>query len=160
MCLAFLSQRSRRFSTEQRRQPNNLASRARRRVQGMPEPDADLGRQRAVVDAFAASRDGNFDALLEILDPEVVLRIDGGVLRKGSSLILRGADAVTADTATYSRLYPFVRSALVNGAEGAVVVRCEKVVAVMAFTVTDGTIRRIDALVDPDRLSMLFARLR
>ena len=72
-----------------------LASRARRRVHGSPEPDPDLARQREVVDAFfAASRDGDFDALVAVLDPDVELRIDGGVLREEASLVLRGAQAV------------------------------------------------------------------
>ena len=133
-----------------------LASRARRRVRGMPEPDADLERQRAVVDAFfAASRDGDFEALLAVLDPEVELRIDGGVLRRESSLVLRGADAVAAHTATYSKWYPFVRPALVNGAAGAVVATDSSVLSVMAFTVTGGKIVHIDVLMDPDRLGRL-----
>ncbi len=90
-----------------------LASRARRRLRNSPEPDRDLARQRRVVDAFfAASRDGDFDALLEVLDPDVELRIDGGVLRAEVSLVLRGADAVATHTATYSKFYPFVRPAL------------------------------------------------
>src|SRR2546423_8379711 len=99
-----------------------LASRARRRVQGAPEPDPDLARQRQIVDAFfAASRDGDFDALVALLDPDVELRIDGGVLREEASLVLRGAPAVAGHTATYSKLYPFLRPALVNGAAGAAV---------------------------------------
>jgi RNA polymerase sigma-70 factor (ECF subfamily) len=99
-----------------------LASRARRRVQGCPEPDGDLARQREVVDAFfAASRDGDFDALVAILDPDVEPRIDGGTPREEASLTLRGAEAVAAHTATYSKLCPFVTPALVNGAAGAVV---------------------------------------
>ena len=74
-----------------------LASRARRRLRNSPEPDRDLAQQRRVVDAFfAASRDGDFDALLEVLDPDVELRIDGGILRAEASLVLRGADAVAA----------------------------------------------------------------
>ncbi len=133
-----------------------LASRARRRLRNAPEPDQDLGRQRRVVDAFfAASRDGDFDALLEVLDPEVELRIDGGVLRADASLALRGADAVAAHTATYSRLYPFVRPALVNGAAGAVVAPHGRAFSVMAFTVTNGRIVQIDALLDPERLERL-----
>lgn len=96
-----------------------LASRARRRVHGSPKPDHDLARQRAVVDAFfAASRDGDFGALVAVLDPGVELRIDGGALREEASLRLRGAEAVAARSATYSRLYPVVRPALVNGAAG------------------------------------------
>jgi RNA polymerase sigma-70 factor, ECF subfamily len=132
-----------------------LASRARRRVRGIPEPDADLGRQRTVVDAFfAASRDGNFDALLSVLDPEVELRIDGGALRKASSVVLRGANAVAAHTATYSKWYPFARPALVSGAAGVVVAAGSRVLSVMAFTVTGGKIARIDVLMDPDRLAV------
>jgi RNA polymerase sigma factor (sigma-70 family) len=135
-----------------------LASRARRRVRGTPEPDADLERQRAVVDAFfAASRDGNFGALLEILDPEVELRIDGGVLLRESSRVLRGADTVAAHTGTYSKWYPFVRPALVNGAAGAIVTTGRSVLAVMAFTVTNAKVVHIDVLMDPDRLDRLSA---
>ena len=133
-----------------------LASRARRSVRDSPEPDRDLARQRRVVDAFfAASRDGDFDALLEVLDPDVELRIDGGVLRAEASLVRRGADAVAAHTTTYSKLYPFVRPALVNGAAGAVVAPHGRVLSVMAFTVTNGRIARIDALLDPERLAQL-----
>ncbi|HWF55916.1 MAG TPA: sigma-70 family RNA polymerase sigma factor [Solirubrobacteraceae bacterium] len=133
-----------------------LASRARRRVQGAPGPDPDLVRQREVVDAFfAASRDGDFDALLAVLDPEVELRIDGGVFREDASLVLRGAKAVAGHSATYSKLYPFVRSALVNGAAGAVVAPRGRLFSVMGFTVTNAKITRIDALLDPDRLAKL-----
>jgi RNA polymerase sigma factor (sigma-70 family) len=133
-----------------------LASRARRRVRNSPEPDRDLERQRRVVDAFfAAARDGDFDALLRVLDPEIELRIDGGVLRADTSLALHGAVAVAAHTATYSSLYPFVRPALVNGAAGAVVAPRGRLFSVMAFTVADGRIVRIDALADPERLTQL-----
>jgi RNA polymerase sigma factor (sigma-70 family) len=133
-----------------------LASRARRQVRGAPEPDRDLGRQRPIVDAFfAASRDGDFDALLAVLDPEVELRIDGGVLRQDASVVLRGADAVAGHTSTYAGLYPFVRPALVNGAAGAVVAPHGRLFSVMAFTVTGGKITRIDALLDPERLAQL-----
>jgi RNA polymerase sigma factor (sigma-70 family) len=133
-----------------------LASRARRRLRNSPEPDHDLARQRRVVDAFfAASRDGDFDALLKVLDPDVELRIDGGVVRADASLALRGAEAVTTHTATYAKLYPFVRPALVNGAAGAVVAPAGRVFSVMAFTVTNGKIARIDVLLDPERLEQL-----
>jgi RNA polymerase sigma-70 factor (ECF subfamily) len=133
-----------------------LASRARRRVRGAPEPDRDLTRQRAIVDAFfSASRDGDFDALLAVLDPEVELRIDGGVLREEASVVLRGAKAVAGYTATYSNLYPFVHPALVNGAAGAVVAPHGRVFSVMAFTVMNGRIAQIDALLDPERLARL-----
>ncbi len=133
-----------------------LASRARRRVRNLPEPDRDLARQRRIVDAFfAASRDGDFDALLEVLDPDIELRIDGGVLRAEASLVLHGADDVATHTATYSKLYPFVRPALVNGAAGAVVAPDGQVFSVMAFTVANGKIVQIDALLDPERLGRL-----
>ena len=133
-----------------------LASRARRRVRNSPEPDRDLAGQRRVVDAFfAASREGDFDALMEVLDPNVELRIDGGVLRAEASLVLRGAGAVAAHTATYSKLYPFVRPALVNGAAGAVVSPPGRVFSVMAFTVTNEKIAQIDVLLDPERLEEL-----
>jgi len=133
-----------------------LASRARRRLLSSPEPDADLARQRQVVDAFfAASRDGDFQTLLEVLDPHVQLRIDGGTLRAGASLIRHGAADVAAHTATYAKLYPFIRPALVNGAAGAVVAPHGQVLSVMAFTVTNGRITRIDALVDPERLALV-----
>jgi RNA polymerase sigma-70 factor, ECF subfamily len=133
-----------------------LASRARRRVRGAPEPDGDLARQRQVVDAFfAASRDGDFDALLAVLDPDVELRIDGGARRAEASLFLRGAAAVAGHAATYAKLYPFVRPAIVNGAAGAVVTPRGRLFSVMAFTVTSGKIRQIDALVDPERLARL-----
>lgn len=133
-----------------------LASRGRRRVRGAPEPEPDLRRQRAVVDAFfAASRDGDFDALVTMLDPEVELRIDGGTLRQEASLLLRGADAVASHTATYARLHPYVVPAIVNGAAGAVIAPGGRTYAVMAFTVTNQRITRIDALADPARLTHL-----
>jgi RNA polymerase sigma-70 factor (ECF subfamily) len=133
-----------------------LASRARRRVRGAPEPDRDLARQRQVVDAFfAASRDGDFQGLLAVLDSDVELRIDGGALRKDASLVLRGAERVARHTATYSRLSPFVRPALVNGTAGAVVAPHGHLFAVMAFTVSKGKISQVDALLDPERLGRL-----
>ena len=133
-----------------------LASRARRRLRDSPEPDRGLARQRRVIDAFfAASRDGDFDALLGVLDPDVELRIDGGVLRAEASLVLQGADAVATHTATYSKLYPFVRPVLVNSAAGAVVAPAGRVFSVMAFTVANGKIAQIDVLLDPQRLEQL-----
>lgn len=133
-----------------------LASRARRRVQGSPEPEPDLARQREIVDAFfAASRDGDFDALVAVLDPDVELRIDGGALREEASLVLRGAEAVAGHTATYSKLYPFTIPALVNGAAGAVVAPRGRLFSVMAFAISDEKITRIDALADPERLKEL-----
>ena len=133
-----------------------LASRARRRLSGSPEPDHDLARQRKVIDAFfAASRDGDLGALITVLAPDVELRIDGGVLRASASLALRGAAAVAAHTATYAGLHPYMRRALVNGAAGVVVAPRDQLFSVMAFTVANGRIARIDALLDPERLAAL-----
>jgi RNA polymerase sigma-70 factor (ECF subfamily) len=131
-----------------------LASRARRRVQGAaPAPDTDLAHQREVVDAFfAAARDGDFDALVAVLDPDVVARTDGG---PGASTIIRGAAAVAAGARSYSHRAPFVRPAIVNGAAGAVVAPAGRPVLIMAFTVRDGKIVAIDALADRDRLRRL-----
>ena len=133
-----------------------LASRARRRVRDSPEPDRDLARQRRVVDAFfAASRNGDFDKLMHVLHPDILLRVDGGSLRRGASLTLRGAVAVAAHTRTYATLHPFVLPALVNGTAGAVIAPHGRPYAVMAFTTSNGRITRIDALVDPERLDHL-----
>ena len=134
-----------------------LASRARRRVRGAAlAPDADLARQREVVDAFfAASRDGDFDTLLAVLDPDVVLRIDGGAVRAGLSREVRGAAAVAEQTLTFSRLSPFIRRALVNGVAGVVVAPRGRPFAVMGFTVGGGKIVEIDVLADPERLGRL-----
>jgi RNA polymerase sigma-70 factor (ECF subfamily) len=131
-----------------------LASRARRRVSGAAQPGPDVPRQRQVVDAFfAAARDGDFAALMAVLAPDIELRIDGGMARPDASLVLRGADAVARHTTTYSRLYPHVRPALVNGTAGAVVAPRGHLFSVMSFSVAHGQITRIDALADPERLA-------
>jgi RNA polymerase sigma-70 factor (ECF subfamily) len=133
-----------------------LASRARRRVGKSPEPDRDPTRQRQIVDAFfAAARDGNFDALLQLLHPDVVLRIDGGKLRRDASAVLHGARSVASHTRTYAGLYPYVVPALVNGSAGAIIVPHGRLFAVMGFTMSGDTILRIDVLTDPERLSRL-----
>jgi RNA polymerase sigma-70 factor (ECF subfamily) len=130
-----------------------LASRARRRVQGAPEPDVDLEGQREVVDAFlAASRGGDFEALVAVLDPDVVLRADRGALRPGASREVRGARNVAAEARDYARLAKFARPALVNGAAGLVVAPGGRPFAVMGFTVAGGRIAEIDILADPERL--------
>ena len=131
-----------------------LASRARRRMRGAStSTDAGLACQREAVDAFlAASREGNFGALLEVLDPEVVLRIDGGDARAGLTREVRGARAVAGQTRTFSPLSPFVRPALVNGAAGVIVAPRGRPFAVMGFTVRWGKIVEIDVLADPERL--------
>jgi RNA polymerase sigma factor (sigma-70 family) len=134
-----------------------LASRARRRVrQAAPVPDADVNRQREVVEAFlVAARDGDFDALVALLDPDVVLRSDGGPERPRLSRVVRGARAVAEQALLFAQLYPFVRPALVNGAAGVVVAPRGQPFSVMGFTVAGGTIVEIDVLVDPSRLREL-----
>jgi RNA polymerase sigma factor (sigma-70 family) len=134
-----------------------LASRARRRVRGAaPAPDADLTRQREVVDAFlAAARDGDFEALLAVLDPEVVLRVDRGAARLAGSREVRGASAVAEQAARFSRLAPAARPALVNGAAGFVVAPGGRPVAVAGFTVAGGRVVEIDLLADQARLREL-----
>jgi RNA polymerase sigma factor (sigma-70 family) len=134
-----------------------LASRARRRVQGAATtPDPDLPAQRAVVDAFfAAARDGDFDALVAALDPDVVLRSDGGVARPGATHEVHGARAVAERALTFAHLSPYVRPALINGAAGVVVAPRGRPFSVMGFTVAGGRIVAIDALADPERLAQL-----
>jgi RNA polymerase sigma-70 factor, ECF subfamily len=134
-----------------------LASRARRRVRGAaPAPDADIARQRDVVDAFfAAARGGDFDALVAVLDPDVVLRSDGGAERPGATAVVHGARAVAERALMFARLSPFVRPALVNGVAGVVVAPRGEPFSVMAFTVTGGKIVAIDGLADPTRLREL-----
>jgi RNA polymerase sigma factor (sigma-70 family) len=132
-----------------------LASRARRRIQGEnPLPDADLDTQWRVVDAFlTAARHGDFDALLEVLDPDVVLRRDLAPL--GGSREIRGARIVAGQALAYSRLDLVMQPALVNGAVGAVAIRDGEPFSVGAFTVRGGTIVSIDILADPERLRRL-----
>jgi RNA polymerase sigma factor (sigma-70 family) len=134
-----------------------LASRARRRVQGAaPAPDVDLSRQRQVVDAFlAAARGGDFDALVALLDPDVVLRVDRGAVRPAASREVRGARAVVEQARTFARLAAFARPALVNGAAGVVVASRGRPLAVAGFTVAHGKIVEIDVLADPARLREL-----
>jgi RNA polymerase sigma factor (sigma-70 family) len=131
-----------------------LASRARRRVQGEPTvPDADLPRQREVVDAFfAAARGGDFDALVAVLDPDVVLRSDGGALRPDATAVVHGAEQVARRAFMFAGLSPYVRPALINGVAGVVVAPRGVPFSVMAFTVVGGRIVAIDALGDPERL--------
>jgi len=136
-----------------------LASRARRRVQGAPTtPDPDLGRQRAVVDAFfAAARDGDFDRLVAVLDPDVVLRADGGVLPAGAARVVRGAAAVAGQSLVFraSGQAGQPEHVLVNGAAGMVVRRGGRPQVVFGFIVVDGRIVEIDVLADPERVARL-----
>jgi RNA polymerase sigma factor (sigma-70 family) len=134
-----------------------LASRARRRVRGTAAvPDADLVRQREAVDAFlAAAREGDFEALLAVLDEDVVLRADYGTSLAGASRLVRGARVVAEGALSFSRLSRFARPALVNGAAGLVTVREGQPFSVMGFTVVCGKIVAIDILADPERLRRL-----
>jgi RNA polymerase sigma-70 factor (ECF subfamily) len=135
-----------------------LASRARRRVRGadVHAPDADVARQRRVVDAFfAAAHNGDFDALVAVLDPDVVLRSDGGTARPDASVVLHGAAAVASRTLMIAHPGAPKRPVLVNGAAGVVITVGEQPVAVMGFTVSEGKIVEINAIADPDRLSLL-----
>lgn len=128
-----------------------LASRARRGVQGATTiAEVDLTRQRAVVDAFlAASRGGDLDALLALLDPNVVLRADRTAVESGAAGELRGAAAVAG---TFSGRARFAQPALVNGAVGAVWAPGGKPRVVVGFTITAGRIVGIDILADTERL--------
>jgi RNA polymerase sigma-70 factor (ECF subfamily) len=134
-----------------------LASRARRRVQGhAPASDADLRKQRGVVDAFlAAAQEGDFERLVAVLDPEIVLRADGGAI-KGMSRLVRGAQAVAAQAATFSKVALTTQVVLVNGNIGLV---CRlpdgRLFSVIGFTIAGGKVVEMDILADPDRLNRL-----
>ena len=131
-----------------------LASRARRRVRAAaPDPDPDPARQREVVDAFfAAARDGDLDALVAVLDPDVVLRSDAGATRPRDTVQVRGAREVAARAMTFADLSSFVRPARINGVVGVVVASGDRRFSVMAFTVVGGRVAAIDSLADPERL--------
>jgi RNA polymerase sigma-70 factor (ECF subfamily) len=133
-----------------------LASRARRRVRGAaPVPDADLGAQWDVVEAFlAAAHEGNFEGLLSVLDPGVVLRADGGAVSELSRLV-RGAETVASSATMWSRVGLDMHRALVNGTPGFVSLRDGRPFSVAAVTITGGRIAEIDILADPERLARL-----
>jgi RNA polymerase sigma-70 factor (ECF subfamily) len=134
-----------------------LASRARRRVQGAPVPDIDLDGQWAVVDAFvAAARDGDFERLLAVLDPDVVLRSDGGQARPALVSLVHGARAVAEQAMSFRRFGETATRVLVNGLPGGVAWSPDgRPFAVLAVTVKGGRIVAIDILADPDRLRRL-----
>jgi RNA polymerase sigma-70 factor (ECF subfamily) len=136
-----------------------LASRARRHVRaGAPAPDPDLSAQREVVDAFfTAAHDGDFEALVAVLHPDVVLRSDGGRARQ-RTVVVHGAEAVAGRALMFARLSAHVRPVLVNGAAGVVVAPHGRPFSVMAFTVRERKIVAIDVLADSDRLSELAER--
>ena len=135
-----------------------LASRARRRVQGAaPVPDADITRQRRVVDAFlAAARGGDFEALLAVLDPDVVLRADAG----GPLAVTTGAAAVAGRAMMFAQMAASARPVLVNGAPGVLAATPDgRPMSIMAFTVVDGRIVEINSIADPERLARLDLRI-
>jgi RNA polymerase sigma factor (sigma-70 family) len=132
-----------------------LASRARRRVQGAaPRPETDPARQREVVDAFlAAARGGDIEALVAVLDPDVVVRSDGGTLRPSG--IIRGARSVAEGAVMFARIAEHTRLITVNGGPGAVAIVDGKPVSVAAFTIVNGRIAELNILTDPERLAGL-----
>src|SRR5262245_13994261 len=134
-----------------------LASRARRRVQGEHTvSDADLATQREVVDAFvAAARDGDFEALVAVLDPDIVLRVDSGLTGPGQSREIRGATDVARQAVFFSRLGLVLKPALINGAAGVVSIRDGQPFSVGGVVVRNRRIVEIDILADPERLSRL-----
>ncbi|WP_020694140.1 sigma-70 family RNA polymerase sigma factor [Reyranella massiliensis] len=131
-----------------------LASRARRRVQGQPTvPEVDLNRQRGVIEAFlAASRGGDFDGLLAVLDPDVVVRADGAAVKFGSAPEMRGADAVASAFKGRARN---AQVALVDGAPGVVVAPNGKLLLVLRAKIANGFIIEVEAIADPQRLAEL-----
>jgi RNA polymerase sigma factor (sigma-70 family) len=137
-----------------------LASRARRRVKGVeiPTPDHDLARQREVVDAFfRAARGGEFDGLVAVLDPDVVLRSDFGARRPRAPRVLQGAAAVAKQALIGAIPGAELHPALVNGAAGMVITVRGRPYAIMGFTVTNGKIIEIDAIADPERVRRIAA---
>jgi RNA polymerase sigma factor (sigma-70 family) len=134
-----------------------LASRARRRVRGADVPDRDVARQREVVDAFfAAAHSGDFDALVAVLDPDVVSRIDGGIGGGPvTSGVLHGAATVARQTIAIASISAPKHPVLVNGAAGVVITLAGQPIAVMGFTVSGGKIVEINSITDPDRIRQL-----
>jgi RNA polymerase sigma-70 factor (ECF subfamily) len=132
-----------------------LASRARRRLRNSPsEPDGDLDQQRRVVDAFfAAARGGDFEALVNVLAPDVVLRAEGGPARPHFNALVRGAEEVAGRAMTFANPKAVLHPALVNGAAGVVVTVNGHPFSIMSFTVVGGRIVAIDGIADPDRMA-------
>jgi len=130
-----------------------LASRARRRVRGAEIPDPDLARQRTVVDAFfLAARGGDFDALVALLHPDVVLRADFGPSRPAASTIVRGAAAVARQARLGANPAALLHPALINGAAGVVITLDRRPHVVMAFTVVNDQVVELDIIADPERV--------
>jgi RNA polymerase sigma-70 factor, ECF subfamily len=134
-----------------------LASRARRRVRGQPtSSDADLEQQREVVEAFmAAARDGDFDGLVSVLDPDAVLRADQGALAAIPSHEVHGAEAIAGQALMFARLDLEIRPAVINGAAGAVALLDGRLFSISGFTIRGGRIVEMDILADPARLAQV-----
>ncbi|MEY2229432.1 sigma-70 family RNA polymerase sigma factor [Streptomyces sp. BF23-19] len=134
-----------------------LASRARRRVKGAPlVPEADLTRQRRVVDAFlAATRGGNFDALVTLLHPDVVLRADKAVVPTAAPILLRGAVTVATSAMAAMQRARATAPALVDGVVGLAMAPLGRLFLVLGFTIEDGLITEIDIVAEPERLGAL-----
>lgn len=133
-----------------------LASRARRRVRGGPAPDLDPALQRRVVDAFfAAARAGDFEGLVGMLDPGVILRADAGAGKPELSVLLRGPSAVAGRALMFARPDADLLPATIGGSAGVVVMVGDRTVSVMSFTIVGGRVTEINALVDPARLARL-----
>jgi RNA polymerase sigma-70 factor (ECF subfamily) len=134
-----------------------LASRARRRLSGAaPSPRPDLARQRGIVDAFlSAARDGDFEGLLAVLDPDVVLRADAGDAPIGPSQLIRGAHAVASQALRFAELARFARPVLVNGTPGFLAVRDGRPLSLLSATIAADKIIELDILADPERLRQL-----
>lgn len=139
-----------------------LASRGRRRVQGAsPTPDVDLAEQQRVVAAFlAAARDGDFDGLVAILDPDVVLRVDAGADERLAQAPVHGADAVAREAGRWAGLAPLARPAVVNGAAGVVIGAPGRPFAVVGVVVSEGRIKQLDFVLDQAKLARLAGRVR
>ncbi|MGC4954641.1 sigma-70 family RNA polymerase sigma factor [Actinomadura citrea] len=137
-------------STDATRQ---LASRARRRVRGAPAPGADLGRQRRIVEAFlAATRSGDFEGLVTLLHPDVVLRADKAVIPTPEPVTVSGAEPVARGAMAAVQRARFTGTALIDGAVGLAMAPGGRLRVVLAFTIVDGLITAIDVIAEPDRL--------
>jgi RNA polymerase sigma-70 factor (ECF subfamily) len=133
-----------------------LASRARRRIQGSEHPRPRRARQREMAEAFlAAARGGDLSALVAVLDPDVVLRADAAASPSGRSLTVRGAAAVASGARAASARAPYGRVALINGTPGLIVAPRGRLVLALVFTYSGDTISQIDVIADPDRLAAL-----
>jgi RNA polymerase sigma-70 factor (ECF subfamily) len=137
-----------------------LASRARRRIRSAATPDGSIEAQREVVDAFfAAARGGDFDALVAVLDPDVVLRADGGAGRPRLTVSLKGAGAVAGQALQFANPAARLHPVLVNGGAGVIVTVGGRPLSLIAFTVNRGRIVEIDAIAEPSRVAELVGDL-